>query len=376
MHTDSSLDVRQVVPRKRHPLVFSTFEALEPGEGFILIADHDPRPLCRQFEARRASQFSWDYLEQGPVVWRVRIGRQPQIAESLMQTCNTRESTTDGAVGLVAEWQADLHASYADEPTVTDVRIGVFYSAVEISTGDVGVAFSPRDLSDTVCCPKTVAGAPPAGRLIGLGAWEMTSYALAASPLRRAVGIATLNALSAAAINRYGLPEGLFQEGLDALAAAEFRPSDEVVMVGAFIPFIKALRERVAKLRIVDKHAEALKPDELSMWVPPESATDALARASVAIMSGSALVEGGIEELLDAAAPARSRIMAGPTTPIWPAPFFKRGVDVLGGIRVKHGKQLLEIVGQGGSGYFFEQAAEKYCVARPSIGFRTKGTVI
>ena len=190
----------------------------------------------------------------------------------------THERADDGAEdeqpsGSLPNGRSDLHASYADEPTVTDVRIGVFYTAVEISTGDVGVAFTPRDLGDTVCCPKTAAGAPPAGRLIGIGAWEMARYALAPSPLKRAVGIATLNALSAAAINRYGLPEGMFQEKLDALAAAEFRPSDEVVMVGAFIPFIKTLRGRVAKLRIVDKHAEALKPNERSMWVPPESAT-------------------------------------------------------------------------------------------------------
>ena len=99
----------------------------------------------------------------------------------------TRDMTTpraESAIGLVAEWQSDLHASYNYEPTVTNVRIGVFYTAVEISTGDVGVAFTPRDLSDTVRCPKTAAGAPPAGRLIGISAWEMAKYALAPSPLR------------------------------------------------------------------------------------------------------------------------------------------------------------------------------------------------
>jgi uncharacterized protein len=145
-------------------------------------------------------------------------------------------------------------------------------------------------------------------------------------------------------------------------------------MVGAFIPFIKTLRSRVAKLWIVDKHAEALRADERSMWVPPESAMDALARATVAIVSGSALVEGGIEQLLAAAASARIRIMAGPTTPMWPRPFFKRGVDILGGIRVRQGEQLLAIVGQGGSGYFFEEAAEKSCVIRPA-GSYTQETI-
>ncbi len=71
----TSLDVRRLAAPKRHPLIFETFEALEPGEAFVLINDHDPKPLYYQFKAERAGRFSWDYLEQGPEVWRVRIGR-------------------------------------------------------------------------------------------------------------------------------------------------------------------------------------------------------------------------------------------------------------------------------------------------------------
>ncbi len=70
------LDVRNVVPRERHPLIFNTFAALRGGETFELINDHDPRPLYYQFHAEHSGQFSWEYLEQGPEVWRVRIGRQ------------------------------------------------------------------------------------------------------------------------------------------------------------------------------------------------------------------------------------------------------------------------------------------------------------
>jgi len=268
---------------------------------------------------------------------------------------------------LVAEWLSDLRRNYADEPLVSDARVGVFYTAVEISTGDVGVAFTPRDLSDTVCCPKTAAGAPPAGRLIGVKAWETAGYALSPSALRRAVGIATLNALSAAAINRYGLPGGVLREKLDALDAARIAPVDEVVMVGAFVPFIKKLKGRVARLRVIDKHRDALKPDEQALWIPPERAAEALKDASVVIFSGSTLVEGGIDELLSWSEAARVRVMAGPTSPLWPFPFFRRGLSVLGGIRVLNATDLLTIVGQGGSGYLFEKAAEKVCVIDPSI---------
>jgi uncharacterized protein (DUF2249 family) len=75
MPDDRPLDVRNVVPRERHTLIFDTYTGLKAGEAFILINDHDPRPLYYQFEAEHTGQFSWKYLEEGPEVWRVRIGR-------------------------------------------------------------------------------------------------------------------------------------------------------------------------------------------------------------------------------------------------------------------------------------------------------------
>ncbi|HRJ40359.1 MAG: DUF2249 domain-containing protein [Caldilineaceae bacterium] len=69
------VDVRTIAPRDRHPLIFDAFEKLTAGQGFFLVNDHDPKPLYYQFQAERTGQFTWDYVEQGPAVWRVRIGR-------------------------------------------------------------------------------------------------------------------------------------------------------------------------------------------------------------------------------------------------------------------------------------------------------------
>jgi uncharacterized protein (DUF2249 family) len=69
------LDIRAEPPIRRHTLIFDTYEALHPGAAFELVNDHDPKPLYYQFAAEKAGEFSWDYLEQGPEVWRVRIGR-------------------------------------------------------------------------------------------------------------------------------------------------------------------------------------------------------------------------------------------------------------------------------------------------------------
>jgi uncharacterized protein (DUF2249 family) len=70
-----TLDVRTLPPAQRHPLIFGTFHDLAPGESFVLINDHDPKPLYYQFKFEYEGQFSWEYLEQGPEAWRVRIGR-------------------------------------------------------------------------------------------------------------------------------------------------------------------------------------------------------------------------------------------------------------------------------------------------------------
>lgn len=70
-----TLDVRTLAPRERHPLIFRTFDELAPGASLLLVNDHDPKPLYYQFKAESSAEFTWEYLEQGPDVWRVAIGK-------------------------------------------------------------------------------------------------------------------------------------------------------------------------------------------------------------------------------------------------------------------------------------------------------------
>ncbi|HEX5333863.1 MAG TPA: DUF2249 domain-containing protein [Cellulomonas sp.] len=73
--TDRVVDVRTEIPRTRHELIFSTFATLPAGTAFVLVNDHDPKPLYYQLAAENPGEFTWEYLDEGPEVWRVRIGR-------------------------------------------------------------------------------------------------------------------------------------------------------------------------------------------------------------------------------------------------------------------------------------------------------------
>jgi uncharacterized protein (DUF2249 family) len=75
MSSQNTIDVRTIPGPQRHPLIFNTFEKLEPGQAFELVNDHDPFPLHNQFNFMKKGQFSWDYVESGPEIWRVRIGK-------------------------------------------------------------------------------------------------------------------------------------------------------------------------------------------------------------------------------------------------------------------------------------------------------------
>jgi uncharacterized protein (DUF2249 family) len=67
------IDVRPMPPRERHPKIFGTWAELAPGEAILLVNDHDPVPLYYQFACEHTGNFRWEYLEQGPDVFRVRI---------------------------------------------------------------------------------------------------------------------------------------------------------------------------------------------------------------------------------------------------------------------------------------------------------------
>ncbi|WP_326698402.1 DUF2249 domain-containing protein [Streptomyces sp. NBC_01754] len=75
LDTPAVVDVREIPHGRRHPRIFARFGRLGPGEAFTLVNNHDPKPLRREFEAAHPGTHTWDYVESGPDIWRVRIGR-------------------------------------------------------------------------------------------------------------------------------------------------------------------------------------------------------------------------------------------------------------------------------------------------------------
>jgi uncharacterized protein (DUF2249 family) len=81
MATETTIDVRSLAPRERHPRIFATFDSMAAGDAILLINDHDPKPLFYQFQAERPGQVHWTPEEQGPERWVIRIEKVAAAAQ-------------------------------------------------------------------------------------------------------------------------------------------------------------------------------------------------------------------------------------------------------------------------------------------------------
>jgi uncharacterized protein (DUF4213/DUF364 family) len=201
---------------------------------------------------------------------------------------------------------------------------------------------------------------PFPGKLKGRKAAALAEEAVDGTGVRRALGIATLNALAQAAAERAASPEAEMLRDMDAFDAARVEPGEKVVVVGAFAPFLRSLRRIGAEYLVLEKDPATLKPVEMPFFRPAEMAAEVVPRADVLLITGTTLINETLERLLGMASPTARIAVVGPTVTMLPDAFFRRGCDILGGVEITDPDAFLDVISEGGSGYhFFGKSARK-----------------
>lgn len=179
---------------------------------------------------------------------------------------------------------------------------------------------------------------PDHGRLAGVahrpegrrpGAWptsgaDLAALSTAAEPLSRAVGIATLNALSEPAMD--------WQEG-DPMATLS-EPGDVVATVGLFRPAFVTFDDVTVRVVERDPPDTIDAPPRTSVTLhSPSGCEQAFADADACFVTGSTLVYGGIGRYLAALSDAGVSpvVLIGATASHCPLPAFEAGVDIVAG---------------------------------------------
>ena len=73
---ENFIDVTLIEPKLKHPTIFQVFDGLAGGESLTIHNDHDPKPVYYQLLGERGDIFTWQYLQEGPEWWDVRITKR------------------------------------------------------------------------------------------------------------------------------------------------------------------------------------------------------------------------------------------------------------------------------------------------------------
>lgn len=270
---------------------------------------------------------------------------------------------------ILTETIADIRAVLGDDLDRINVEravVGLFFTGVKLNTGVTGACATPlRSIPEAVCCPSSAMAMPFPGKLRGRPVRELLKETASTHGIRRAVGIATMNALAEMCWRRRPAPAVELRSGVDAYDAAEIQPGEQVVVVGAFVPFLKALKRAGQRFTVLEMDPATLKGDELPYFRPAEDAPRVVPGADVVLITGTTLLNDTLENLLALCRSSARVVMVGPTVGLLPDPFLRRGVDVLGSVRVTDPDAFLGVLAEGGSGYhFFGHSAEKVVLVR------------
>src|SRR5258708_21650067 len=268
----------------------------------------------------------------------------------------------------------DILGAELDDIRIERAVIGLFYTGVSLSCGTAGGCATPRDaMPEAMCCPMTMQGAPYYGPLRGKPARALLSDVHQADGIRRALAIATLNALAEQCWRRRPHPLVELRAGIDAFDAVDLAPADRVVVVGAFIPFLKRLKARGQSYLVLEQDPSTLKPEEMPFYRPAEAAREVVPQANVLLVTGTTLLNNTLEDLLSWARPQTRVTIVGPSVTMLPGPLLARGADVLGGVRITNPDEFLAIIGEGGGApHFLGRAAEKIVLGRRTDGTAAK----
>lgn len=171
----------------------------------------------------------------------------------------------------------------------------------------------------------------------------------------RALGLATLNALSAPHVAwRAGDPMALLDPDVDAIAT-----------VGLFRPAFRKFADVDVAVIEREPTGDVTAPPGVRVrtFAPADTAT-AMADVEVVFVTGSTFIYGGVEGYLDAAPASATVVVIGATASFRPEPAYDAGVDVVAGAVIDDPERARDAVRDGACGTDLHDAGVRKVYAR------------
>jgi uncharacterized protein (DUF4213/DUF364 family) len=243
--------------------------------------------------------------------------------------------------------------------TIDDIRVGLHLCAIRLSNGSSGVSTSIPDVYHQRSRAERDYGEFTPCQIKGRTINELF-MSPKTSNLVSALKVAALNALSGSLIenSNYNIIENL-----DPIEIPNFSKKEKVVVVGGFNSYISKISAIHNNIKVLEFDKNSLNPGFQKYFVPANQYQQTLSDAKIVIITGMTLVNNTIDGLLQSIPPQAQTIVTGPSSSILPDVLFQNNVKIIGSIRITNPDMLLELAGQGGSGFhLFKYCAQKIVI--------------
>ncbi len=236
----------------------------------------------------------------------------------------------------------------AESIKIERIVIGVFFTGVRLCDGSGGVAYTPTaDLHKGSRSSLTAAERPAPAPLKGMSVRKVLEGG--GSVLSDLVKLVVMNALSSRFItdDRYKV---LYD--VDVFELLDLEKLGKVGMIGAIAPLLRRLKGVPGiDLSVIERKPESLKAEEMRFYVPADEAGAVLPVCDTVIITGAAMANGTIEELLGGTKAGAMVIVTGPTVSLLPDAFFARDVSIVSGVEVTDPERALDMLSEGVEAY-------------------------
>lgn len=222
---------------------------------------------------------------------------------------------------------------------ISDIRIGLKYTCVEIDDLDIG-------LSPTPCKTRLKASScfDDLYILSGKPATEALKHLNSTNILLSSIGLATANAL----INNYK------EECItgDLLKFLELKPDDTVAIIGCINHITNRIKESTKKVHYFSNNIE-----EGSL--PLTTINKKASECQVALIAAELILEDNFEDYILELNHCRELVIVGPSLPLIPEIFNHLNITLLSGMQVVNNKKIKTIISQGLGITHFKESVRK-----------------
>jgi len=238
----------------------------------------------------------------------------------------------------------DLVSCVASKPQgVEMVFIGQAFTAVKLTSGEVGLALTPLSRFDSC-----IGASRLAGTFTVYNSAELAKFFCSTHPFLRSIGLAAINSVLQGELRA----RSDFLEG-DFLDFLQVKSGDKVATIDYYTTKIEALKK--TDLTIFDDRFSGKRKD---IPILPLSKLQAkLLEMDVVVLPPAFLDR--TEDVRRFASNAREVVLVHPTVPPFPTPFFERGVTMVASMMILNPNSVLKFVMEGAGTTMFKRFCKK-----------------